>query len=154
LFGVGPLESEIRNQIRALKLENEIRIHLPIPRVELMTILSAADLFVMSSINEGFPLAPAEAMMLELPVLATAVGGVPELVEDSVSGILVEAGNPEALADAMARLAANTALRTRLGQAGRTRILENFTVDALLPRWQNFYDGLARIVSVGDQIEG
>jgi len=67
-------------------------------------------------------------------------------VEHGVSGLLVEAGNPEALADAIAEFTVDAALRRRLGQAGRKRILERFSIEALLPRWKSFYHELKAIV--------
>lgn len=85
-------------------------------------LLRAAAIFVMPSRSEGLPMALLEAMAYGMAVIATAVGGIPELVEDDGDGILVPAEDPAALAAALARLLADPALRVRLGQAARQRV--------------------------------
>ena len=91
----------------------------------------AADAFCLPSISEGLPVVLMEAMASELPVIATRIMGVPELVEDGVSGILVTPGRPEALADAIEQLAASAPeQRQRMGTAARARVEEEFGVDA------------------------
>ena len=87
-----------------------------------------ADIFVLSSVTEGIPVVLMEAMAKGLPVVATRITGIPELVEDQRSGLLVPAQQPAALAAAIAQLADNPALRTRLGERGREKIITDFHI--------------------------
>ena len=103
--------------------------HLDIP-----TILSALDLVWLPSHRETFPLVAAEAMAAGLPVVATAVGGLPECVTHGDTGLLVPAQNHEALARAAITLLSDPELRQRFGQAGRRRVLENFSPQRQVPR--------------------
>jgi glycosyltransferase involved in cell wall biosynthesis len=88
-----------------------------------------AHVFVLSSAWEGCPNVVLEAMAYSLPVVATAVGGVPELVRDTVTGLLVPPKDPSALADALARACTSEALRAQLGEAGYARVRSKFSVD-------------------------
>lgn len=100
--------------------------------------------FVLCSRYEGLPLSILEAMRSGLPVVATRVGGVPELVQDGTTGRLVEPGNPADLAMAMQALADDPALRQRLGEAGRKRYETHFSIDRLRDRVSAVYEGLIR----------
>jgi glycosyltransferase involved in cell wall biosynthesis len=97
--------------------------------------LAAADVLVAPSVptrsgkREGIPVVLMEAMATGLPVVASRLSGIPELVTDGVDGLLVPPGDDEALADALARLADDRALRERLGTAGRETVLRDFDVD-------------------------
>jgi glycosyltransferase involved in cell wall biosynthesis len=93
--------------------------------------LAQADVFVLSSRSEGLPLAILEAMAAGLPVVATAVGGIPELVADGETGLLVPPGDADALAGALRRLVADPGLRRRLGEAARARVEERFSLTAM-----------------------
>ncbi|MDI3280132.1 MAG: glycosyltransferase family 4 protein [Bacillota bacterium] len=94
-------------------------------------ILTSLDVFVLPSEAEAFPLVCLEAMAAGKPVLATAVGGVPDQVEDGVTGYLVPPGEVEALAGRLAVLVSDASLRARLGAAARRRYEERFTVEAM-----------------------
>ncbi len=88
-------------------------------------LTSVDDGFVLSSRWEGLPYTIIEAMMAGLPVVATKVGGVPELVEDGVTGFLVPPKDPEALAQALQKLIDGPELRKKMGRAGREKALKN-----------------------------
>jgi len=137
LVGDGPLRSELETKVRKMGLEGQVRF-LGV-RTDVPAILAAADVFVLSSLWEGNPLSVMEAMATGKPVIATAVGGVPELVEDGVSGILVPPQKPEALAEAMIRLAQHPALRQKMGEAARQRALERFGVDRMAREYERLY---------------
>lgn len=98
------------------------------PHVDVWSELPGLDVFAIASRRDPFPLAVLEAMACGLPVVATNVGGIPEQVGDE-AGRLVAPDDPRALADALAELADDPALRERLGQAGRRRVEEEFTLE-------------------------
>jgi glycosyltransferase involved in cell wall biosynthesis len=87
-------------------------------------LLAEAGIFVLPSTSEGLPMALLEAISRGMAVVATGVGGVPDVVEDGESALVVPPGDPEALANALGRLAADPELRTRLGRAARARAAE------------------------------
>lgn len=86
----------------------------------------ATDVFCLPSFAEGVPTVLMEAMAMEIPVVATNIMGVPELVEDGVSGLLVPPARPDLLADALVRLLGDPDLRTRMGRRGRERVLQDY----------------------------
>ena len=95
--------------------------------------------FVMPSYYETFCISAVEAMAFGLPVVATTAGGLPEVVEDGVTGILVPPGDPQALAEAVVRLLRDPDMRERMGQAGRERVLEKFTVEQVVEEMLKLY---------------
>lgn len=101
-------------------------------------------LFVLPSLSEGMPVALLEAMLAGLPVIATRVGGVPEVVEHGVSGLLVGPRDPQALADAILALAENSDARKQMAEAGRARASENFTLPTMVRRYE---DTILRLVA-------
>ncbi len=142
VVGDGPDAAALREQVERLGLEGRVR--LCGERDDVPALLAEADCFVLSSRSEGLPVSILEAMAAELPVVASAVGGVPELVEDGETGFLVPPGDPAALADALRRMLTDAELRRRLGAAGRARVEREFTLDAFLAAHLDLYDSLLR----------
>jgi glycosyltransferase involved in cell wall biosynthesis len=142
IFGDGPLQASLNKMLITEALEGQVVLHRTIPHSELMQIVQAADMFIIASKFEGFGLAPAEAMALAKPVIATRVGGLTDLIEDGVSGLLVPPEDAASLADGIAQLMAKPALRERLGQAGRKRIETCFSVDVIADRYVRYYETL------------
>jgi glycosyltransferase involved in cell wall biosynthesis len=103
-----------------------------------------ASIFVLPSYYETGGLSAIEAMAFGLPVVASRAGGLPEVVDDGVTGILVPPGDSEALAEAVIQLQREPAMRRRMGQAGRERVLAEFTVDRVLPQTLSVYESLSR----------
>ena len=143
LIGSGPLEPEIRAAIKSAGLESQVIMTGNIPYAEALRHIAAADLFVSPSSQEGFGLAIAEAMALGVPVVAVAVGSVPEVVEDGVSGLLVSPGGPDLLAEAVARVLADRNLRRTIGAAAQERIQKRFTPPVIAERWEAYFNELA-----------
>jgi glycosyltransferase involved in cell wall biosynthesis len=106
---------------------------------DLLPIYAATDILVLPSLEEGLPNSLLEAMACERAVVANNVGGVPEIVEDERSGLLVEPGSPSAIAAAIIRLAADPTLRHRLGKEARQRVCERFDVAAMVERHAGIY---------------
>jgi len=104
--------------------------------------IAGLDLFVLPSRREGLGLVLLEAMRAELPVVASDVGGIGDVVDHNVTGILVPPDNPEVLVDAIGRLLADPELRARFGVAGRTRLREHFTTEQEARSYEALYDEL------------
>jgi glycosyltransferase involved in cell wall biosynthesis len=103
-------------------------------REDIPAILAASDIFVLPSRFEGLPMSVIEAMLTGLPVIAAAVRGPREQVVEGVTGLLVPPGDAAALGQALARLAADPALRTSMGEAGRARALERYDEAKVIAR--------------------
>jgi glycosyltransferase involved in cell wall biosynthesis len=93
---------------------------------------AAFDAMILPSINEGTPVSAIEALAAGRPVVATRVGGVPDVVREGEDGFLVDPGDVQALADALETLARDPALRERLGAAGRERVIPRYRVSRLI----------------------
>jgi glycosyltransferase involved in cell wall biosynthesis len=100
------------------------------------------DAFVLPSVNEGTPVSAIEALAARTPVVANRVGGVPDVVRDGKDGFLVEAGDVVGAAARLAELARNSALRQRLGESGRTRVVERYSVARLVDDVDRLYRSL------------
>ncbi len=111
-------------------------------RADVSAILADADIKVLSSRSEGLPAAIMEAMAAGLPVVATAVGGVPELVQDGVTGLLVSPDDAPALADALAVLLDAPLLRQQYGRAGQQRLLSHFALPDKVAELEQAYGQL------------
>ena len=117
--GRGPLEAALAAQSQARGLGGHL-VFLG-TRTDTARLMAGADLFVLPSHQEGLPVALMEAMSAGLPIVATIVGGVPDVITDNVEGLLVPPGRPDLLAAAVGRLALDGALRSRLGHASLAR---------------------------------
>lgn len=126
IVGEGPDRPVVDAEVRRLGLEATVQ--LAGKREDVPDLLATADIFVLSSRSEGLPLSILEAMAVGLPVAASAVGGVPEVVVEGATGLLVPPGDAQLLAAAIERLLEDPDLRRRLGEAGRMRIVEHFNL--------------------------
>jgi glycosyltransferase involved in cell wall biosynthesis len=117
--GRGPLQAELEERHRALGLGD--RFTFLGQRDDVLRLMTGSDVFVLASHHEGLPVSLMEAMSVGLPVVATAVGGVPQFVADSEEGLLVDPGRPDLLADALVRVCADPVLRRRLGQGAKRK---------------------------------
>jgi glycosyltransferase involved in cell wall biosynthesis len=106
-------------------------------------ILRACDMAVLPSRYESFPASLLEAMAARLPIVATTVGGIPEMITDGTEGLLVPPDDVDALARAIGRLAANWALRHAMGAAARSRVERQFTIGHMVRRLEDVYTALA-----------
>jgi L-malate glycosyltransferase len=143
IAGEGELRDALLSEHRALHLDDRVRF-LGF-RDDVTALLRAADLFVLSSYLEGLGTSILDAMAAGLPVVATQVGGIPEAVRDGETGFLVPPRNPAALAEAMARLAGDAALRGALGGRGREAVRE-FGADRTATLTRSLYQ---RLIAAG-----
>jgi glycosyltransferase involved in cell wall biosynthesis len=141
IAGRGPLLDELKQQAHQLGIASRV-MFLGV-RQDVAALLSAADGFVLSSAWEGMPNVIMEALASGVPVVATRVGGVPELVENDKSGFLVPAGDSGALTQAMRRLMSLSAdQRRQMGQHGRDHIAAHYSLPAMADRWIALYEEL------------
>jgi glycosyltransferase involved in cell wall biosynthesis len=141
IVGRGPLDSRLRR--RALELAIDDRVVWAGFRDDIAAVMAAFDIFALSSKYEGLGLVLLEAMAARRPVVATRVSAIPEVVADGETGILVGPGDPEALAAAFERLQ-DHALRARLGEAGRLRVLGRFTLEQMCRATDELYAACVR----------
>lgn len=111
-------------------------------RGDVEDLLGASDIFVLPSFSEGLPLSVLEGMAQGLPIVATTVGGIPEVVTQNQEGILVPPKDAEALADALAQVVQNPELRRTLGKAGKCRVADEFTFTGMLDAYETIYKNL------------
>ncbi|MEM7272679.1 MAG: glycosyltransferase [Actinomycetota bacterium] len=126
VVGDGPDRDRFEAAAAAAGLASAVEFTGSVSQDEVARLLAEADTFVLPSFAEGVPVTLMEAMARSLPVVTTAVGGIAELVEDEVNGLLTRPGDPASLAEALERLADDVALRTRMGRAGRATVVEAF----------------------------
>jgi glycosyltransferase involved in cell wall biosynthesis len=138
IVGDGPDRAAVEAEIRRLGLDGRVR--LVGERSDVPALLAGSDVFVLSSRSEGLPVSVLEAMAAELPVVASGVGGLAELVVDGETGILVPPGDGEALAAALGRLVEDRGLRRTLGAAGHARAEDLFDLAAFRRAHVELYD--------------
>lgn len=142
VLGTGPQEEELRRVAAEAGIAERVR-WLGF-RADVADYIAAGDVFCLSSVWEGVPLAAQEAILLGVPIVATAVGGMPELVEDAVTGRLVPAGDPAALAAALRQVLGSEALRKTFADGARERLRERFSTERMLARLSTEYRERAR----------
>ncbi|MDY7544684.1 TIGR03088 family PEP-CTERM/XrtA system glycosyltransferase [Glaciimonas sp. CA11.2] len=141
IVGDGPLLPLLKEKITAAGLADQI--WLSGARTDVAEIMRTFSLFVLSSIAEGTPITILEAMATGLPVLSTRVGGVPEVVVENITGTLVSASDPVALANAMAWYVNHPDLVIQHGVAGKARVEKQYGMAAMLASYTNMYDDMS-----------
>ena len=112
------------------------------PWKEAMTIMKSSYVVVVPSRMESLPTTIKEAFFLKIPVVATNVGGIPELVKNNETGLLVPANNPQKLAESVNKLLENKQNANQLANSGYEFIIKNMTWDVILPKYIEFYENL------------
>jgi glycosyltransferase involved in cell wall biosynthesis len=141
ILGEGELREPLERQVREHRLEKHVL--LPGFRTDVLGCIKGFDVFAMSSVTEGLGTSLLDAMACARPIVATRTGGIPEVVEDGVNGLLVEPRDDRAMADAIVRLISDEGLRQRMGQAGLERVRERFTVERMVAGTAAVYARLA-----------
>jgi glycosyltransferase involved in cell wall biosynthesis len=137
ILGEGPLRAVLEHQVKALHLEKHV--FLPGFRVDAIGLLKSFDIFVMCSEMEGLGTSTLDAMAAGKPAIGTRIGGIPEVVEDGRTGLLVPPADPDRLADAIVELLRDPAKRQRMGEAGWIRVREHFTVERMIDGTRKVY---------------
>lgn len=134
IVGGGEQSARVAAAVHARGLTGHVELAGALPRAAAVARLAEADVFCLPSTYEGLPLAILEAMAAGLPVVATAVAGNSEAVEDGVSGLLVPPESAAALAEALISLLLDPARRQQMGEAGRRRVAERFAIERVVER--------------------
>lgn len=137
IVGSGPLEDELRALADALQLGSSV-LFLGL-RTDVGLLTHLFDLYVLSSVSEGLPLAILEAMAAGKPVVATGVGGIPRAVAQGISGTLVAPADPSALATAICELLADPSKMSRYGREGQRIFRSEFTARTMASRYEDLY---------------
>jgi glycosyltransferase involved in cell wall biosynthesis len=143
LVGDGPRSEAMRQLAEQLGITGQVRFlgH----RNDILDLLEAADAFLLTSRSEGVPQAVTQALGRGLPVVATRVGGVPELILQERTGLLAAAEDVAGIAAALARLSQDPALAARLGAAGREHVQRHFSLDAMLDATEQLFADISRV---------
>jgi len=148
LVGEVSLDATLVDLVRQLGLEGHL--HLLGPRADMPAVMSAFDLFVLSSHDEGMSNAILEAMAMYKPVVATDVGGTREVVQAGMTGLLVPPKDPAALADAIIRVLSDpVAARTAMGERARQVVVERFSAHAMVRQMEDLYAHLLQARGLG-----
>ncbi len=142
MIGDGPLHEQAMQYLDQAQLSH--CVWLPGERKDIADLMRAMDIFVLPSIAEGISNTILEAMATGLPIVATRVGGNPELVESGENGILVNPKAPDTMAKGLDTLIADTEQRKRMGLASRRRVEQQFSIDVMVANYLAVYDGLTQ----------
>src|SRR5467141_3467915 len=143
LVGDGELREQLEDQANDLGLGSQVRF-LGL-RTDIPDVLGAMDVFVLSSDWEGNPLSVIEAMASGLPVVSTAVGGVPDLFESGKEGLIVRPGDVQGLSNSMAYLLENREARLSMGMAAAQRARENYDVSTMVQAYEELYEDVVNL---------
>jgi L-malate glycosyltransferase len=141
ILGEGELREHLERQVRDYRLEKHVL--LPGFRTDVLGCIKGFDLFAMSSVTEGLGTALLDAMACSRAIVATRAGGIPEIVQDGVTGVLVDPRDHKTMAREIVGLLRNESLRTRMGEAGRVRVGELFTVERMVAETAAAYERVA-----------
>ncbi|HMN60224.1 MAG TPA: glycosyltransferase [Anaerolinea sp.] len=141
IIGDGPERQRILYTIQDLGLEDRVALLGKLPPTQVRDHLQQADVFMLSSLSEGISNAVLEAMACGLPVVTTDCGGMREAVTDGVEGFVVPVRDPDAMANALLKLALNPSLREQMGTAGRDRVLKDFYLSDQISDFSSFFYG-------------
>ena len=148
MVGDGSERTNVEHRARCLKVFDSCVFVGKQPKI--VDYLSAADVLLLPSEQESFGLAALEAMACEVPVIASRVGGIPEVVEDGETGFLSEVGDVEKMANDAGKLLADPELRSKMGQRARESAISRYRTDLVIPRYIEFYE---RVLSKGSKKE-
>jgi len=144
MCGNGPERAEAEALAAGLGVADLVSFVGKQPQSQVREYLSVADLLLLPSQSESFGLTALEAMASEVPVIATRVGGIPEVVEDNGCGFLFEIGDIERMASAALNVLKDDTERRRLGARGREIAISNFTTDRMIPQYEHLYERLIK----------
>jgi glycosyltransferase involved in cell wall biosynthesis len=137
MVGTGSVHEQLKAKAAA---ELPHRVTLPGKVESVLPYLQASDVWTLPSLTEALPVSMLEAMATGLPVVATTVGGIPDVIDDGVSGYLVPPGQVQPLADALKKILADPAKRQQMGAAARQRVLDRYAIDTVAATYVDLYE--------------
>ncbi len=130
MVGDGPLRGEVENVLAGPDLAGVVELHGKLPHGRMPEMYRRIDVCVMPSIHESFGVVALESQAMEVPVVATRVEGLPEVIRDGDTGLLLDSNDPHVVADAVERLLGDPELRRTMGAAGRAFVAESFSLES------------------------
>ena len=137
LVGEGPDKENLQALTRNMHLEGAVIF--TGARKDIVNLLNIMDVFVMTSLTEGVSLTLLEAMACALPVIATRVGGNVEVIEDRISGILIETNNPKVVTEELNKVYHSSSLREELGNSARKRVCTAFDINSMIMKYDSLF---------------
>jgi len=142
IIGGGSLYKELKFSIEDLNIQDRVKLTGPVYHNEIKKIIRQADIFVLSSVDEGISNAVLEAMAQEIAVVSTMCGGMPEVISSGVDGLLVPARDPFAMADAITYFLHSPGMRKTMGKNAKNKIEQDFTIARQIQVFENSYKNL------------
>ena len=140
IVGDGPLRAELGRCVENHGLSRDVKFLGT--RTDVYDLMGVFDVFALSSLHEGVPMVLLEAMALSVPIVASHVGGIPEILEDSKEAVLVPARDPAALARAIGSVAGSSELCAKLTRAARARVQTQFSIQSSAAKMRDMYRSL------------
>jgi L-malate glycosyltransferase len=137
IVGDGPLKETLLKKRQSLGLEN--RLHMPGLQTEVRPYLAAFNIYMMSSLFEGLPIALLEAMAMRCPIISTDAGGIKEVIRPAIDGLLCGVDEPQKLVDHACDLLSRRSLMTQLGDQARERVVKNFSMEKMVNELEELY---------------
>jgi glycosyltransferase involved in cell wall biosynthesis len=147
--GSGPERVALEREVASLGIDNHVKFLGW--QTDLTSALARWDVFALPSLEEGFGIAALEAMAAGLPIVATSVGGIPELIEDGRTGWLVPPGNSKAFAGRLRELILSPQQRLSMGNVGRVRARQYFSSEVMVESISKIYDTILNRVPTGNE---
>lgn len=140
IFGEGPLEGSLKKKIESYHLVDNVILHGQCNNM--LPVLKALDIFVLTSFNEGLPMSLLESMSVGTIPVCTSVGGIPEVIEDEVNGFLVDSNNASQMADVLMLLNNNRDIINNMGIIAQNGVLKRFSLDKAVSALSKLYESL------------
>lgn len=129
IAGDGPIRGILENKVNILRVSKYVHFIGQIPHDQLLNVLKASDVFILPSLSEGTPTVLFEALACKTPLIATRIGGIPEIITHKDNGILIEPRNAKAIADAVIKLLKDNDTKQKLAERGYNLIKRNYTIE-------------------------
>jgi colanic acid/amylovoran biosynthesis glycosyltransferase len=142
IVGTGPEDEKLRYLRAALEIEEHVVYRGALAAEEVQEALQNTDVFLLPSLSEGLSNSALEAMAMEVPTIATNVGGMSEVIDNGGNGVIVPPMDPQAIAESIKLLMSDKSTCIRLAQAGRKRVVQEFSLESQLDQFINWYDTL------------
>jgi glycosyltransferase involved in cell wall biosynthesis len=145
IIGSGEEENNLKEQVKQLKISNNVKFFGRIANTEIPIVMNSVDIFILPSIEEGMGRVLLESMAMQLPIIASNVGGIPLLIENNIDGLLFTVGDREQLAEYILSLLFNEALKERLTNNANKKFLENYEYQVSMKMFVDMYKNIFKM---------